>query len=202
MFKSVPSRTKWQKGEGGREPGRSSLGNERKEEQQERRAEGLGYGVKCETRRQQWRINQQQAEAPWPLRPCTASFWVNMKGENMRERESENLLFLELCNNISILEVMLYRKRTDKKNKNRGGGCGKKAERDKWMQRNPDLHSEVDRPCRSGNGTSLADLSSAGVTSHRLFWGLINASFRPLCLITALPVEEVITCRIQSQQKP
>lgn len=126
MFKSVPSRTKWQKGEGGREPGRSSLGNERKEEQQERRAEGLGYGVKCETRRQQWRINQQQAEAPWPLRPCTASFWVNMKGENMRERESENLLFLELCNNISILEVMLYRKRTDKKNKNRGGDVERK----------------------------------------------------------------------------
>lgn len=89
---------------------------------------------------------------------------------------------------------MLYRKRTDKKNKNRGGKCGKKAERDKWMQRNPALHSEVNRPCRSGNGTSLADLSSAGVTSRRLFWGLINASFRPLCLITALPVEEVITC--------
>lgn len=46
-------------------------------------------------------------------------------------RERENWPFLELCNNISILEVMLYRKRTDKKNKNRGKKCGKKAEGDK-----------------------------------------------------------------------
>ncbi len=37
----------------------------------------------------------------------------------MRERE---LAFPRTCNNISILEVMLYRKRTDKNNKNRGGG--------------------------------------------------------------------------------
>lgn len=97
---------------------------------------------------------------------------------------------------------MLYRKRTDKKNKNRGKKCGKKAERDKWMQRHPALHSEVSRSHRSGNGTSLADLSSAGVIPCRLFWGLINSSFRPLHLITTLPVGEVITCRIQSQQKP
>lgn len=109
-------------------------------------------------------------------------------------RERENWPFLELCNNISILEVMLYRKRTDKKNKNRGKNVERKLKEISRCKDTLPSTSEVGRSHRSGNGTSLADLFSAGVTPCRLFWGLINASFRPLHLITALPVEEVITC--------
>lgn len=150
---------------------------------------GIGvYGVKCETQRQRWRINQQQAEAPWPRQPRAADFWVNPKGETW---ERETLAFPRMCNNISILEVMFYRKRADKKNKNRRGGMWKEISGCKDTVR---LAGHV----AFGNGTSLADLPSARVTPHRLFWGLINAS-PPSDY--SLAVEKVISGRIQSQQK-
>ncbi len=47
------------------------------------------------------------------------------------------------------------------------------------LQRNPALHSEVNRPCRSGNARVWLTFPLPGSPLAVLFWGLINASFPP-----------------------